>query len=166
MVQTLQVVTIMVVSVAMALGLAHALELPGKLRLSKEQYLAIQQIYYPGFTYGGFAEPIGLLLLLGLLVVIPFGGASFWLTTAAFFVFLLMHATYWIVTHPVNNFWLKDFQPEKLGRGFFSIDPFRSIDRLRAEGWTTLRDRWEYSHVVRAALAFVSLGLLVTAVAV
>jgi hypothetical protein len=89
MVQTLQVVTIMVVSVAMALGLAHALELPGKLRLSKEQYLAIQQIYYPGFTYGGFAEPIGLLLLLGLLVVIPFGGAQFWLTTAAFFVFLL-----------------------------------------------------------------------------
>jgi hypothetical protein len=55
---------------------------------------------------------------------------------------------------------------EKLARGFFSIDPFRSIDRLRAEGWTALRDRWEYSHVVRAALAFVSLGLLVTAVTV
>jgi hypothetical protein len=68
MVQTLQIVTIVIVSIAMALGVAHALELPGKLRLPKEHYLAIQQIYYPGFTYGGFAEPIGLLLLLVLLM--------------------------------------------------------------------------------------------------
>jgi hypothetical protein len=142
MVQTLQVVTIMTVSVAMALSLAHALELPGKLRLPKEHYLAIQQIYYPGFTYGGFAEPIGLLLLLVLLILTPAGALQFWLTTAAFLVFLSMHATYWLVTHPVNNFWLKDFKPEKkLARGFFSFDPFHSIDRLHAADWTALRDR-------------------------
>jgi hypothetical protein len=55
-VKILQVVTIMVVSVAMALSLAHTLELPGKLRLTKEQYLAIQQIYYPGFSYGGSSK--------------------------------------------------------------------------------------------------------------
>jgi hypothetical protein len=163
MMQTLQVVTIIAMSVAMALGLAHALELPGKLRLSKEQYLTIQQIYYPGFTYGGFAEPISLLLLVLLLIVLPFGSPQFWLTTAAFVLFLLMHATYWMVTHPVNNFWLKDFQPEKLARGFFSIDPFHSIDRLRTADWTALRDRWEYSHVARAILALASLVLLVTA---
>jgi hypothetical protein len=40
----------------MALSLAHALEVPGKLRLNKEQYLAVQTIYYPGFTLGGIAE--------------------------------------------------------------------------------------------------------------
>ena len=40
----------------MALALAHALERPGKMRLSKE--LAIQPIYYPGFTFGGTAEPM------------------------------------------------------------------------------------------------------------
>jgi Anthrone oxygenase len=166
MVLTLQVVTIMVVSVAMALSLAHALELPGKLRLPKEQYLAIQQIYYPGFTYGGSAEPLGLLLLLILLILMPVGGPQFWLTAAAFLVFLSMHAIYWLVTHPVNNFWLKDFQPEKLAGGFFSFDPLHSIDRLRAADWRALRDRWEYSHAIRAALALVSLVLLVTAVAV
>ena len=94
MVQTLQIVTIVIVSIAMALGVAHALELPGKLRLPKEHYLAIQQIYYPGFTYGGFAEPIGLLLLLVLLIVTPVSGVQFWLTAAAFLAFLLMHATY------------------------------------------------------------------------
>ena len=93
MVQTLQIVTVVIVSIAMALGVAHALELPGKLRLPKEHYLAIQQIYYPGFTYGGFAEPIGLLLLLVLLIVTPVSGVQFWLTAAAFLAFLLMHAT-------------------------------------------------------------------------
>jgi hypothetical protein len=35
---------------AMAMGLAQALELPGKPRLPKETYLAVQPIYYPGFT--------------------------------------------------------------------------------------------------------------------
>src|SRR5262245_65514622 len=90
MVHTLQVVTIMVVSVAMALCLAHALELPGKLRLPKEHYLAIQQIYYPGFTYGGIAEPLGLLLLLILIYMTPMNGPQFWLTAAAFLAFLLM----------------------------------------------------------------------------
>src|SRR5262245_7202081 len=163
MVQTLQFITILVVSVAMALNLAHALELPGKLRLSKEYYLVTQQIYYPGFTYGGLAEPIGLVLLLVLLVTTP-AGPKFWLTTAALMAFLLMHATYWLVTHPVNNFWLKDFQPEKVARGFFSFDPLGHVDRLRAVDWTALRDRWEYSHVFRAALTLLSLVLPVASV--
>jgi hypothetical protein len=48
--------------VAMALTLAHALELPGKMRLTKEIYFAMQPIYYPGFTIGGFAEPASLIL--------------------------------------------------------------------------------------------------------
>jgi hypothetical protein len=29
------------------------LSLPGKLRLDKETYCAVQTIYYPGFTVGG-----------------------------------------------------------------------------------------------------------------
>lgn len=36
MFDTLQVLTVLLVAVAMALALAHALELPGKLRLSKD----------------------------------------------------------------------------------------------------------------------------------
>ena len=57
---TLQVVTLLFVAIAMATMLAHALELPGKLKLSKDEYLATQRIYYPGFTIGGAAEPIAL----------------------------------------------------------------------------------------------------------
>ena len=80
----LQVIAVLLVAGAMALALAHALELPGKRRLAKEQYLAVQTIYYPGFTVGGFAEPLGLLCLLVLLVLTPAGGKAFWLTAGAF----------------------------------------------------------------------------------
>jgi hypothetical protein len=51
-----EVLTVMLAAVTMSLALAHALELPGKLRLNKEQYLAVQSIYYPGLTVGGIAE--------------------------------------------------------------------------------------------------------------
>jgi hypothetical protein len=53
MFEILQIVTLLLVAIAMAQSLAHALEFPGKLRLSREQYLAVQPIYYPGFTIGG-----------------------------------------------------------------------------------------------------------------
>jgi hypothetical protein len=44
----------------MGVVLAHALELPGELRLDEQTYLAVQTTYYPGFTIGGMAEPLSL----------------------------------------------------------------------------------------------------------
>lgn len=49
--------TVIVLSLAMALAVAHALEMPGKMRLSREDYFTVQRIYYPGFTIGGISEP-------------------------------------------------------------------------------------------------------------
>ncbi|HET7883004.1 MAG TPA: hypothetical protein VFL55_19120 [Acetobacteraceae bacterium] len=46
----------------MALSLAHALEVPGKLRLPRETYIAVQQISYPGFTIGGAFGESGAIL--------------------------------------------------------------------------------------------------------
>jgi hypothetical protein len=67
---TLQVATILLVSIAMALSLAHALEFPGTLRLSKETYFKVQSIYYPGFTIGGMVgETGGILATFALLSV-------------------------------------------------------------------------------------------------
>jgi len=76
MLLVIKIPTVLIVAVAMALALAHALELPGKLRLSKEQYLGVQRIYYPGFTIGAAAEPVGLLLTLVLLLLTPVGSAA------------------------------------------------------------------------------------------
>jgi hypothetical protein len=50
MVRLLQVVSILLASVGMALALAHTLEFPGKRRLDRDTCLKVQAIYYPGFT--------------------------------------------------------------------------------------------------------------------
>jgi len=163
MLKALQVLTVIIVAVAMALALAHALELPGKMRLSKEQYLAVQPIYYPGFTFGGAAEPLGILMTLLLLFLTPTGTPVFGLTLAALVALSAMQAAYWVLTHPVNNFWLKDMELSGSGAGFFSFDPL-SRTGLPSD-WKLLRNRWELSHVVRAGLGLLSLLLLVTAVA-
>lgn len=161
----LRVLTVTLVAVAMALALAHAFELPGKMRLSKEQYLTIQRIYYPGFTFGGAAEPIALLLTFLLVLLTPVDTVSFWLTAAALTSLAAMHAIYWLLTHPVNNFWLEDVELARAGASFFSLDPLSRADETRRLEWTLLRDRWERSHVLRAGLGLLSLILLVTAVA-
>jgi hypothetical protein len=154
MARLLLVATIVLVAIAMALSLAHALELPGKMRLGRDAYLAVQAIYYPGFTVGGIAEPAGMLGLLILLAIGPHSGARFWWTVAALLSLLIAHAIYWFVTHPVNNFWVKDVQLSGLGAMFFALFAPSATD---AADWQKLRDIWEYSHVARALFAMLSL---------
>ena len=77
--QILQIISIVLVAIGMALSLAHALELPGKLRLSRDAYLAVQTIYYPGFTIGGLVgEPGAIAATIILLALTTYGTAAFW----------------------------------------------------------------------------------------
>ena len=157
MVEAVRILALVLVAVAMALSLAHALEFPGKQRLGKETYIAVQAIYYPGFTIGGFSEPLGILAVLALLFITPAGTAGFWFTLVALAALMLMHATYWVMTHPVNKFWLAGENLTGFSAGFFS---FGTGAAREAPEWTALRDRWEYSHVVRAVFAAVAFILL------
>jgi hypothetical protein len=160
-----QITTLLLVALAMATSMGHALELPGKLRLSRETYLAVQPIYYPGFTIvGGFGELIGMLGTLGLLFATPRDSTAFWLTLSAFLAMALMHAIFWIFTQPVNKTWLRDQDLNRAGAKFFGTD--KKQGRAAPRDWTELRDRWEYSHVVRGVLSFVALALLAAAIAV
>jgi hypothetical protein len=78
-----------------------------------------------------------------------------------------MQLVYWLVTHPVNRYWLQGEKLSSLGSNFFS---FAASTRPGEEGdtqtvsWTVLRDRWEYSHLARAILVLVSLVALLLAV--
>jgi hypothetical protein len=166
----LQVATVFFVSIAWAQALAHALELPGKLRLDKDTYIAVQSIYYPGFTIGGgFGEGLGMLTTFALLVATGTGSAAFVWTLVAFVALVLMHACYWVITHPVNKFWLKDQDLSRLGAGFFGIGMRGRELAAPADPdvvWKKLRDRWEYSHVIRAVLAGVALVALTIAIAI
>ena len=103
-----------------------------------------------------------------LLVLAPLGSADFWLTLVALLGLIGMQAVYWLVTHPVNQFWLQDEPLSGVSRGFFSFASTRGPGRPHESSpvpWTDMRDRWEYSHVVRAGFAALSFIALVVALA-
>jgi hypothetical protein len=165
----LQVVSVCLVAVAAALPLAHALELPGKMRLDKHDYLATQPIYYPGFTMaGGIGEAGGVIATSILLALTPRASREFPWTLAALLLLVAMHAAYWIFTHPLNKFWLRDRELQGLGRRFIRFAPGNrgASDTDRDDDWQRLRNQWERSHVVRAVLAETAFVCLVIAVAV
>jgi hypothetical protein len=55
----------------------------------------------------------------------------------------------------LNRVWLKDTELSAAASRFFSAGGQRGRE-APADDWTRLRERWEYSHVVRAVLAGVS----------
>src|SRR5205807_6631681 len=151
---------------AQAPALAHVLELPGKMRLTRDRYLTVQPIYYPGFTIAGIGEAAGLILTLILLFITPEGTTLFWLTLVALIGFVGMQVVYWIFTHPVNKYWLEGQQLTNMSSTFFLSDPLGGSHRtlqVPESGWMKLRDRWEYSHAVRAGFALISLLALIIA---
>ena len=161
MVPVLQVITLVLVAVGVSLTLAHALELPGKMRLRKEEYVAVQSIYYPGFTIGAFFGEFGAIIAaLVLLIATPSETLAHLLTFIGLIALLLMHALYWMLTHAVNKFWVADQKLGKAGAAFFNPSGERA-----GEDWARLRDRWEYSHVARACCAMIALVALAAATA-
>jgi hypothetical protein len=157
-----QIVTVTIVSVAMAASLTHALELPGKMRLGREEYLAVQRIYYPGFTVAGVSEPAGILAVLILLFLSSPSTPAFWLTFVALLGLVGMQIVFWLRVQPVNKVWLQGESLSQAGSRFFSLGKTSAHQGTEAPAWTALRNRWEYSHVARAALAMTSfIALLV-----
>lgn len=140
-------------------SLAHVAELPGKLRLDEATYKAVQAIYYPGFTLVGLvAEFGGMITLAVLLYLTPYATKRFWWTAAALVFMLAGHATYWLMTHPVNQFWVKDVATSGHGSTFFSM-----FIGAATGDWRDLRNRWELSHVI--ICCFVCLALISIAMA-
>ena len=159
MIVILKLVSLFLVIATVVPSAAHALEWPGKRRLAREPYLAVQPIYYPGFTIIGTAEPLSILALAVLLAVTPRGTAVFWLVAAALLAAVVTHALYWIVTAPVNKVWLRSETLSGAGRRFFAAGA-----NVSETEWTALRDRWEHSHLYRASSSLVALILLSIAV--
>ncbi len=167
MFHTIEIISILLVALALAPALAHLLEFPGKKRLTKEGYLTVQPIYYPiyyqGFTIaGGISEVGGLISVLVVLLLTQRGAPVFWLRLLALLAMAGMEIIFWVFTQPVNKFWLHDTHHDKFGSVFFEAGP--GSHRLRSddpEGWKKLRDRWEDSRIARAGLVALSFLLLV-----
>jgi hypothetical protein len=160
MFHVVEIVAVLIVSVVMAMSLAHALEFPGKRRLDRDGYFAAQTIYYPGFSVAGISEPLSILLVFVLLVMTPVARTMWWQVLIALLLLIAMHLVFWLVTQPVNKYWLASEKIGPTGARFFAVEKARGV----IKDWTALRDRWEYSHLARAALAGTAFVLLVIAV--
>ena len=162
MFQLFEIVTVLIVSIVMAMSLAHVLEYPGKLRLNRDAYFAVQTIYYPGFSIAGICEPLSIAVVLALLVATPALSMKFWLVLVALIALIAMHVVFWLVTQPVNKYWLASEKIGAAGARFFAVEATRG--RVMPD-WTSLRDRWECPHLARAAFcvtAFVALTIDLT----
>lgn len=162
MLHAVEVAAIVLIALAMAPALAHAFEFPGKKRLDRDHYVMAQGIFYPDFTLLGSSEPLALIAILILLFLTPTNSSAFWLTALALLCALGMQVVYWVFTHPTNKYWLRSSETAMgtAGSQFFAVGA-----SAQTADWIRLRNRWEYSHIARAALSFLAL-ILVTLSAV
>lgn len=135
-----------VVFAALSLGASftHVLELPAKLDLSGERYLAVQGIYR---YFGAVAVvlELGSLVLMTCAIVLGWQRSSARpMLVLAVVVFAASLATWGLVVSPVNTV-------------------FASWARGLPMHWTGARDRWEWGHVAVFGLKLVAFVLLITA---
>jgi len=126
-----------------ATAVAHALEGPGKSRLSAEEYAVVQRIYYPGFTAAGAVEPLSVVTLLASALLTPAGAPARPWRWAAAGCAAVAHAVYWVLVHPANRQWLAE-EPSvaTAARSFFAV-------RTAERDLEMHRRRWERGHLAR-----------------
>jgi ABC-type cobalamin transport system permease subunit len=126
-------------ALALAPALAHLLELPGKIHLSRNEYLVVQQIYR-GWALLGIVVFGALLSTLALTILVRRRRKEFALALFALLCLIGAQVVFWVFTFPTNqetSNWI-----------------------VLPEHWESLRAQWEYSHAVGALLnltAFISL---------
>ncbi len=124
-------------ALVMGQALAHALEMPGKMRLNREQYYTVQTIYYPGFTLGGMAEPLAIVATAASLAFEPAGTPLFWLIAGALLALVVTQLLFWLVVQPVNRQWLGSTKLSSAADRFFRTGQAEDT----AGDWSKLRDR-------------------------
>ncbi|HET9529465.1 MAG TPA: DUF1772 domain-containing protein [Blastocatellia bacterium] len=130
---------------ALALGpaLAHLLELPNKVGLSREDYLTVQQIYR-GWALLGIVIFGSLISTLILTIMLRKKGRAFTLTLIALLCIAASQVVFWTFTFPANqatNNWT--YLPAN---------------------WLELRQEWEYSHATGAGLWLIAMAALILSV--
>jgi hypothetical protein len=96
----------------------------------------------------------------------PRGSAPFWWSLVGFISLALMQVVFWTVTQPVNRHWTANLNLSSSARHFFRVEQKQSGSaELPQRGqWERLRNRWEYSHIVRAVFATTSLVCVTVAI--
>jgi Anthrone oxygenase len=101
-----------------------------------------------------------------LLVLTPRNNPAFWWTVVAFIAVTATHVVFWVITQPVNRYWVSQLKLPNAAQHFFYVDERDQQAKHLQELWKALRNRWEYSHIIRAILAGIGLIALTVAVAI
>jgi hypothetical protein len=133
-------IALLFTALALAPALAHMLELPNKMNLSREDYLTVQQIYR-GWALLGFVVAGALFSNLILTIMVHSKSKAFVLTLIAFLCIVGTQVVFWTFTYPANQ--------------------ATSNWTMLPENWLQLRAQWEYSHAASAVLNFAALVTLI-----
>jgi hypothetical protein len=132
--RVIELAAVLTTALAMAPAMAHALELPNKIRMNREDYLNAQRLYR-GWQFVGIAVIAALIATVLLLRASSSG--KFFSSLLAVLSVLATQLVFWVFTFPVNR---------------------RTRNWTHApENWRALRARWEYSHAASAALNVLAL---------
>jgi hypothetical protein len=142
---TVRFLALFFAALALAPALAHLLELPNKIDLSRDEYLTVQQIYR-GWALLGIVVTGALLSTLALAVITRKERRAFRCALIAFLSVVGTQIVFWAFTYPTNretNNW--------------TVLPAH---------WMELRTQWEYSHAASAGLNLIALVAVILAVLV
>src|SRR4029450_11839682 len=123
-------------ALALALAMAHVLELPNKMPLSPDAYPTVQQIYR-GWALLGFVVAGALLSTLALTLTVRKEHKAFLFAFIALLCIAGTQVVFWTYTYPANQ-----------ATHNWTMLP---------DNWVELRRQWEYSHATSAVLNFVAL---------
>jgi hypothetical protein len=135
---------IALLATVLALGgaLAHALELPNKIGLPRDEYFTVQQIY------AGWNR-LALLLVIQFVSIVSIAVMSrrepyvLWPVIFAILFLVAAQALFWAYTYPAN-----------VATGNWTSMP---------DNWRTLRRHWEYSHAAGAGFQVLAMCSLIIA---
>jgi hypothetical protein len=127
---------------AVGAALAHALELPRKMGLSKENYFTVQQIY-AGWDRLAFVLMAQLVSFIVLAWLVRGNPATLSAVIVALICLIAAQVVFWMWTFPANK----------------ATDNWTVIP----DNWQALRHNWEYSHLSGAIFQFIGAIALMAA---
>ena len=143
MVTAARFLSLLFCALALAPALAHLLELPNKMGLSRDEYLVVQQIYR-GWALLGIVVFGALLSTLALAIAVRKRAGEFGPALTAFLCIAGTQAVFWIFTFPMNQ--------------------QTANSTILPVAWAALRMQWEYSHAASAILNLAALIAVIISV--
>lgn len=141
--RTIYFLSLLFVALSLGPALAHLLELPNKINLSRDDYLTVQQIYR-GWNLLAVVVFPALLSTFALTITLRHQRKAFTFALIAFLCLAGAQIVFWTYTFPANQ----------ITNNWTTLP----------ENWAALRRQWEYSHATGALLnllAMVSLSISV-----